>query len=246
MEAAISEQPAASGTTRRAALDSLTNRQRITGEQAAARTKLVRRLRVALPVFALVLIVALLANTRRGDTDDVFLEEFANLEARPDELRMANPKFAGVDNNGRPYEVTAEAALQAPNADDVVELVKPRATTKGSDTDTTVTAEKGVFQSQGNLLTLREGVTLRHAIGGATYVLRTDEAEVALGDETVRSTAGVEGDSESGTLRADRMQAFNGEGRVVFEGNVSMRLFPAKLDAGAPDEAIDAPEEGIQ
>ena len=210
-------------------LQSLPRRQRITGEQAAARTKLVRRLRIALPAFALLLIGGLFLNTRSDKGDEAFLEDFKSLSATPEEYRMAKPRFAGVDSRGKPYEITADAASQAPGAEDVVELVKPRAVTRGPDKETEVFAEKGVFRSDNSRLDLTEEVTLKHRIGGEVYVLKTPAATVSMNDETVQSTAGVEGVSEAGALRADKMRAYNSEGRVVFEGNVRMRIYPKKL-----------------
>lgn len=213
---------------RRGRLDSLPTRQRTTGEQAAQRTILVRRLRIALPAIALVLIGGLLLNTRDTGGDDAFLDDFANLEATPEELKMASPRFAGVDDKGFPYEVTAEAALQSPNMQEVVELVKPKAVTKGMDENTVVYADKGVFQSEAKVLELTERVTLQHQIGADTYNLRTNAATVSIDDETVHSKGAIEGEGEGGSLRADSMRAYNDQGRVVFEGNVSMRIYPAK------------------
>lgn len=214
--------------SRRSALDSLTIRHRLTGEQAAARSVIVRRLRIALPIIALLLIGALVINTRSTDGDDAFLDDFANLDTAPEELKMANPRFAGVDDKGYPYEITADAALQAPGKQELVELVKPRAVTKGANEETLVHAEKGVYQSDANVLTLSDGVTLEHEIGGDKYQLRTNEATVSIDDETVHAHSAVEGEGAAGTLRADSMRAYNNEGRVVFEGNVSMRIYPDK------------------
>jgi len=228
-------------------LDTLPNRQRLTGEQAAARSLLIKRLRIALPVLALVLVGALLLNTRSGGDEDAYLDDFANLDATPEELRMANPRFAGVDDKGHSYDITADAALQTPGVKEVVELVQPRAVTTGADTKTVVTANKGVFQTKDNVLDLSDGVTLNHSVGEETYVFTTSAATVSIGDETVQSTTGVEGESGSGTLRADRMRAYNSEGRIVFEGNVSMRIYPdkAKLPEMLTNDTPDS-EEGPQ
>jgi lipopolysaccharide export system protein LptC len=222
---------AGSPERRRRFLDSLPNRRRLTGEQAAARTVLVKRLRIALPALAGVLILALFFNTRSGGGDEAFLEDFANLEATPEELKMANPRFAGVDDKGHPYDITADMALQAPGVREIVELVNPRAVTTGADVRTEVTADKGVLKTEENILDLSNGVTLNHSVGDTTYVFTTPAATVSISDETVHSTSGVEGSSESGTLRADGMRAYNNEGRTVFEGNVSMRIFPSKVKA---------------
>ncbi|MEX0646054.1 MAG: LPS export ABC transporter periplasmic protein LptC [Parvularculaceae bacterium] len=226
------------GAKRRGVLDSLPTRQRTTGEQAAARSVVIRRLRIALPILAVVLIAALFLNTRTDVADDAFLEDFANLDARPEELKSTNPRFAGVDDRGYPYEITADTALQAPGELNVAELVEPRALTTGSKDATTVSAKRGNFQIEAKILELHDGVTLEHKIGDETYKLHTETAVITISDQTIHTTGAVEGEGAAGTLRADSMRAVNTEGRLVFEGNVSMRIYPEKA------KAIEKPPEG--
>ena len=60
---------------------------------------------------------------------------------------------------------------------------------------------------------------------------------VSIDDQTVVSDKGVVGDGPGGsTLKADRMNAFNGDGRLVIEGNVAMRLYPAAANDDNPPE----------
>src|ERR1700740_1307037 len=46
-------------------------------------------------------------------------------EAR--ELRMVNPRYAGVDRYNRPYVVTSAIGRQAPDRDDLMSLERPKA-----------------------------------------------------------------------------------------------------------------------
>lgn len=228
------------------ALDSLPMKSRTTGAKALARSRLVKRLRLILPGLGLALVAAFLFNTRSNKPDDAFLDDFKDVSASADELRMANPRFAGVDDKGRPFEITAQSALQTPNDRNFVELDQPRAVQGDGDAVSVVTADKGLYQSETNILDLEENVTLSHEIGADTYVLRTPSAQVTIKDEVVTSDAGVGGESnDGGALRADRMKAYNGEGRVVFEGNVRMRIYPKSKQTGAEaSEDADAEENG--
>lgn len=225
--------------TNKGALDSLTIRRRTTGEDAAARAAFMRRMRVALPILALVLIATFFLNTRKKGVDEAFLNDFADLEATPQSLKTAKPHFTGVDARGNPYEVTAEAALQQPNGGKIVDLEAPRAVTSASGNQSVVAAKTGVFDADSKKLDLKEGVTFEHKVGATNYVLRTDEATYTIDDRRVVSEAGVAGEGADGErLKADRMNADEREGKVVFEGNVSMRIFPrrAEDDADAADE----------
>ncbi len=229
-----------SARTNRGSLDSLTIRRRTTGEQAAARADLMRRLRVALPLIALLLVAAFFLNTRKGGGDDAFLEDFADLDATTQNLSSVNPQFSGVDTRGNPYEITARSASQKPQAKEIVDLDQPRAVTAGGKEQSVVAAKSGVFNTEDKKLLLRDGVTFEHAIGLDNYVLRSPTATVSIDDQTVVTGDGVVGDGPGGsTLKADRMQANNRDGVVVFEGGVSMRLYPKQ--AGDADEA--QPEE---
>lgn len=220
----------------RRVLENLSLKSRTTGRQAAARSRLVRRLRIALPIFALVLVAALFFNTRNHSVDQAFLKEFEDISASPDELRMANPRFTGVDEKGRPFLITANAAMQLSENQDIVELESPRAVQGDAEETSIVTADKGVFLRDLNILQLSEGVMLEHEIGNEVYVLRSPAATVDIDGEIVSSDAGVGGDGPGGgALTADSMRAYNAEDRIVFEGNVSMRIYPNAVDTKSDD-----------
>jgi lipopolysaccharide export system protein LptC len=225
------------GRTNKGALDSLTIRARTTGEDAAARARAMRRMRVALPILALVLIAAFFLNTRQSGVDDAFLEDFADLEATPQNLKTAKPHFTGVDARGNPYEVTAETALQQADGGKVVDLEAPRAVTSTGEGRSVVAAAAGVFDADAKRLDLKEGVTFEHKVGATIYVLKTPAATYTIDDRVVSSDAGVDGEGSDGErLKADRMSANDREGKLVFEGNVSMRIFPRR-DGDAADPA---------
>lgn len=223
-------------------LRNLPTRQRVTGAQALQRSLFVRRLRFVLPVVAFGLVVALFLNAREDAGDAAFLEDFAAADATPEELQMERPRFAGVDDKGRPYEITADEARQATDSENVVDLVNPRALTKGGEEDTLVTADKGVYRKDANELDLSQSVRLEHKIGAEIYVLTTPAAKVSIKGETVETTSGVSGVSQSATLQADRMRAYNAQGRVVFEGNVSMRFDPKKAERPSETAAGETPQ----
>lgn len=223
---------------------------RLTGDQARARSVMVRRLRIALPVGALALVAVFALNAGR-EGGDVALDDLA-VTASADDLRMESPNFTGLDAKGNPFNITADAAIQTPGVANRVALERPKAVTSGVDSQSVVTARAGEFNSEDNILILNDDVTFEHRIGTESYVLITRAATVAIDDETVTSTVGVEGQGPDGaTLKADRMRADNDEGTVRFEGNVRMRLYPTSdtlrpqiRDGSAPASAPPpAPED---
>ncbi|MEO1252940.1 MAG: LPS export ABC transporter periplasmic protein LptC [Pseudomonadota bacterium] len=216
------------------ALNSLEFGSRTTGAAAAARSRLVRRLRIALPILAVALVALFIINTRSNSVDQAFLDDFKSIAASTEELRMANPTFAGVDAKGRPYQITAVAASQDPGARDIVELESPRAIQGGDDASSLVTAATGVYRTEDNILELVDDVTFEHLLGADRYELRAPKATVLIEDQVVVSDDGVDASGpDGGALSAERMTAYRGDGRVVFEGNVSMRIYPKSDSATA-------------
>lgn len=231
---------------RRDVLDSLAPRRRLTGEQAAARSRFVARMRVALPVVVLVLVGIFLLSARRGGTEDVRLNDFATEQVKKQNMTVAGANIAGVTRDGKPYKVEFRELTQSVDDADIADLVDPKATTKGDKEDSVVTAARGRLDQQKNELMLEKDVTLTHRIGGESYVLKAPSADVDVKGGVVTVTTGVVGTSETGGLRADRMTAYNADGRVVLDGNVSMRIYPKKKPEGAAPAGADAPAEGPQ
>lgn len=222
-DAPIPETPT---TGNRRVLDNLPTSQRTTSADALARSKMVGRLRIALPVLAILLVGVFLLTSQPEQSDEAFLDDFKKLDATPEELVMSSPSFAGVDDDGKPFNITAETATRAPENDERVALKNPRAVTREDGGDTVVTANRGVYQSDEKLLTLNEDVVLKHDLGSDNYVLRANDALVRMNDKKVETVTGVEGVGSSGnTLRADEMEAYQGDGRVVFKGNVKLKIY---------------------
>ncbi|MEO1425468.1 MAG: LPS export ABC transporter periplasmic protein LptC, partial [Pseudomonadota bacterium] len=93
-------------------------------------------------------------------------------------------------------------------------------------------ANRGQFKSEEKLLSLEDDVTLERVINGRNYVLRSPAAIVSIDGETMTSESGVTGQSDRGKLRADKVEIFNGERRVIFRGNVLMKFEPKPQASG--------------
>lgn len=219
-------------------LESLPTGARTTGEDAAARSRMVRRMRVILPTIAIVLVAAFVINTGANNRGDAFLNDFEDITATPEELHVSNPRFTGIDDRGRPFEITADNMSREAKGGDSIELVLPRAVQGADDDATIVTAETGVYQTDAQVLKLVKDVTLEHTFADATYLLKAPAATLAVNKREVTTDGAVTGSASDGSrLSADRMSAFHDEGRVVFEGNVSMRIYPKSAKAAGVGDA---------
>jgi lipopolysaccharide export system protein LptC len=144
-------------------------------------------------------------------------------EVRPDALSVVRPRFQGVDEQNRPYTVTADTAVQAGN-ENVVQLQAPRADLQLTDGGWLyMEAREGRYDRPRNHLDLAGRVTIHHDDG--TQVV-TDRAAIDVTGGHAAGDTPVAAQGPFGTLTAegfrlrDRGQVvvFTGKSRAVLEG----------------------------
>lgn len=156
------------------------------------------------------------------------------------ELRMVNPRYAGIDRLGRPFVVSAAVGLQVPDRQDLMSLQGPRADMKWHrGADVVVTAATGIYQSRAQLLDLFGEVTLVHQ-NGTRFV--TDTARVDVARNTAEGGDPVAGHGPSGDVTAQGFRILDKGGTIVFTGKCAMLLRGAKpgTEKSAP-AALPAP-----
>ena len=150
-------------------------------------------------------------------------------EAR--ELRMVNPRYAGLDRYSRPYAVTAAIGRQVPDRNDVMALERPRAVmTVHGGASVTVTAAIGVYQSQAQLLDLFEDVNLLRQ-DGTRFVTR--RAHLNVSDNTAEGHEPIEGHGPSGDIAGEGFVILSKGETIIFTGQSSLVLRGVKPDAPA-------------
>ena len=157
------------------------------------------------------------------------------------ELRMVNPRYAGIDRLGRPFVVTAAVGRQVPDRQDLMSLEAPQAVMKvRDDAEIVVTAALGIYQSQAQLLDMFGGVTLVHQ-NGTRFV--TDSARVDVGRDTAEGSAPVEGHGPSGDIKAQGFRILDRGDTIVFTGRSDMLLKGARPAAAKsePPPLLPAP-----
>ena len=162
-------------------------------------------------------------------------------EAR--ELRMVNPRYAGLDRYNRPYVITAEAGRQVPDRNDVMALEQPKAVmTVHGGASVVVTAATGIYQSQAQLLDLFDDVTLVHE-NGTRFVTR--RAHLNLSDNTAEGHDPVEGHGPTGDISGEGFQVLSKGDTIIFTGRSDLLLKGAKAST-APAEPPGLPAEIAQ
>ncbi len=200
-------------------------RQPPTPGQLARRRLLVMVAKRLLPVAAVALLATIAlwpeieSNTERGR---VAFRRIA--EVRPDALHIVEPRYQGVDEQNRPYTVTADSALQAGHQE-LVQLRRPRADLLLNDGGWIyLESRDGQYDRPRNLLDLAGRVTIHHD-DGTQFV--TERAALDIAGGNAEGDVPVAAQGPFGTLTAegfrlrDRGQVvvFTGRSRVVLEGS---------------------------
>lgn len=188
----------------------------------------VRWMKVLLPICALVLIVMIFLSGRSREAA-TGIENAATAAALGAGLRLENPRFAGVTENGEPFVITAASALPDGASPDRVDLEQPNGELRLGDGRTlTVNSGSGeYFRSQERLI-LREAVTLKTSDG---YEVTTDGVDMDLEGRVAVTDGPISASGPAGDLEADagRLETTADQKTVIlhFEGNVRLRLNPA-------------------
>lgn len=194
-----------------------------------AYSRLVRRLRLILPLAAVVLVMSVFTW--------IILERDTVVEKNPDNSmqqarnELVSARFESVDEEGRPYEVTAQRAVQGKPEDGqdekMIYLTAPRGKfTVATDEAFEISAPEGAYHQQKETLSLTGGVSFGSQSG---YALRTQAIEADLKAGTARSGTRLTGNGPSGSVEAQGFSADNKRGMLVLKGPARVIIKPEAL-----------------
>jgi lipopolysaccharide export system protein LptC len=184
----------------------------------------VRRMRVLLPVTALLLIVLAIAwpllreqveRIRIGD-GTLTADEIGN-------LRMVNPRYSGTTDDDRAFEIRASVATQDSPDDPLLRLENLEADLEMSNGAWLLGgAPRGLYDRDSRTIELSGGVNLFHDEG---YELTTESLFVDMENEQIFSTDPVHVQGPIGEIDAEGGFEVHDDGdRVIFQGPVRMLI----------------------
>ncbi len=191
---------------------------------AARHSRVVRFLRVAVPVLVAVGLVAvflatwfsparLMAKLPTGGS-------LASVGVSGTKITMSLPRLEGYTRDARPYVLTAKSAAQDLLKPDNVELSEIHAKMETTEkTMVEMTAASGLYHSKADQLILRERIVLTSSSG---YEGHLTEAVVDMRSGHIVSDKPVEVKLLNGMLNANRLEV---EGEVIrFDGGVTLNM----------------------
>jgi lipopolysaccharide export system protein LptC len=217
----------------------VSNRRSWRGDRHSRRVSLLKRL---LPVAGVILLGLVAIWPRLGPLLDSVRFGFPAIDLREArELRMLNPRYAGIDRFNRPFVVTSAIGRQAPDRDDLMSLERPRAEmTTHSGALVVVTAATAMYQSQAQLLDLFGDVNLIHE-NGTRFVTSTAHVDVAA--DTAVGYDPVTGHGPSGDIAAQGFLVIDRGNTIIFTGNSNLLLKGAKPSGGPAVAPATLPAE---
>jgi lipopolysaccharide export system protein LptC len=196
-------------------------------------TRMVATMRLALPATAALLLACLAFWTQFSGGDGLFRltlrqgirEEFST-------LTMSNPHFDGVDQQQRPFSVSALKATQLDKTGEVIELDVPEADiTMDNGAWLAINADSGRFMRLAQKLDLDGAVSLFHDQG---FELHTRDVKVDLAASSAHTDQPVQGQGPSGNLTADGLDLTDGGKRILLLGHAHLSLYAGDQLSEAP------------
>ncbi|WP_232478925.1 LPS export ABC transporter periplasmic protein LptC [Roseomonas rosulenta] len=192
--------------------------------QIARRRLAVRLAKWLFPILGVGLLVGIAVWPELDRMEDRARVSFRRvIQAQPDAVRLVEPRYQGLDEQNRPFTVTADVAAQTESAD-IVDLTQPRADILLTDgTWVLLESREGRFDKARNRLDLNGDVTLWQDGGN---LLVTATAEVLLQEGSASGDSPVAAQGPFGTLVSEgfrltergQVVVFTGRAHAILEG----------------------------
>jgi len=149
------------------------------------------------------------------------------------EAQIINPRFTGLDDEGRPFEIEGDLAYQDINDPELIDLDNLRGTITLSEGETArVESQFGHFDRTKGRVELRGNVVVSHDQGA---VFRTEEIMVDINANEVWGDQPVEAISDEATVNATGFEVQDGGATIVFRGPARMVVDRSGAEAPATD-----------
>ncbi len=206
-------------------------RARTTAQESLRYTRFVTVMRRTLLIAAIAILAVVLAYAMMPRPQNKIAIGIDVLGSITNDLTMVKPHLTGLDNDGNPYVVTADKAIQDAHNTRRARLIAVNAdlTEKKQNTWITLSAPFGVLDADAHTLKLQGPIAVYSDDG---YEFHTMVANVDLANGIVRGPRMIVGQGPTGNMRADSFWLNRQKRLIVLNGNVHMKIFPSALKKG--------------
>lgn len=190
-------------------------------EPGSRHDRVVRLAKFGLPVLGLVL-VAVLAISPFDSRDDVsFILDKKGVDKATERMRIESARYAGEDNKGNKFTITADRAIQQSSDVPVVMIEGMRAQLGLAQGPLLIAADRGNYDLDNQMVRVIGPVRVA---GGDGYKLETSNVRVDMKQRTLASDGRVSGAMRLGQFEAGEMRADLGTRTVVLEGRPRLKI----------------------
>ena len=182
-----------------------------------SRSRLIRTLRIVLPLVMLAILGGLAAQVVWKGMSE---QPAAQREART-AIRLLNARFVGRVEDGRGFMLGAKQAIRSEDDYQSVSLVEPMLTVGQGEGSSRVMAKIGNFNERDKMLRLRGDVRIDEGQG---FRFMSQEAIIDTRTGKVVGQSQVQGDGPLGQLNAKSYSVEDKGDRLVFRGGVRARI----------------------
>lgn len=189
------------------------------GRRLRAYTYFIRLMRVVLPLLTVAAIAFVIAwPSLRNDKS-------AAVPADPGGPQMLNSRYSGVDEQNRPFTITADSAIQSARNADTVDMVNPLAEMALEDGSwVALKSNSGHYNQKEGKLVLDGNVEVFHSLG---YQVKTEQAFADVHSGTAWGDRAVSGHGPGGQVDALGFRIFDRGATIVFTGDSKLILRPS-------------------
>ena len=172
-------------------------------------------------VFALMVITPL---SPRGEVS--FLLDRNKVDIANNRLSVDSALYRGQDEQGRPFSISADQAVQRSASVPVVLMRELQARILLQGGPAALVADRGSFQLEEDVVTI-DGMVRFTASDG--YTMEARNVLIDLADKTMLGRGGISGVIPAGTFSANSIVADLEERSIALDGNARMRMVPGQL-----------------
>lgn len=182
-------------------------------DQWRRRSRLIRRLRVLLPLMVAAILIAMLGF--------VVQTTLMSVKVKPVDadapIQLVNPRFVGRDNKGRAFVLTAKTATRDQKDYQRVLLDTPMLILdEEGDRPVRISAKSGVYREEARILNLEGSVKLNG--GDLNFTTASSVFDTATGE--LAGTGEIQGAGALGEIIAKSYGVYDKGDRMVFKGGV--------------------------
>ena len=206
--------------------EKIRNRRRAFAAPGSSLDRTVKWLAIGLPA-AVGVIAALMVVTPLGPRGEVsFLLDRNKVSTTANRLVVNNAVYRGEDGKGRPFSLSAGAAVQHSVTQPVVQMRDLVGRMLLQDGPGQITAELGSYNYNTRQVAVDSEVKFTAADG---YHMNTRGVSVDLANKTMVGNGGVTGQTPAGTFSADSINANLDSRTVALQGRAHLHMVPGKM-----------------